>query len=316
MTASAPTAEELFSTHFWPLYPPEAKADLVRARTTDQNPGKNPAVLDHLFHAAEVFAERGQALFDDDLGLDFSDASVHRLSAALTPERRDRWIARGAAGTPENELFNVVVHGAAYVGTCVLYDRRRLAAWSVRSPLWESVVVLDSAAGVANLAIFQWLLKSLGEGAERSTLADRYRTYVEVPTFPGDTLPLLAPPDRRLPRIAKGVRYDVLYKHLKAHLPELRDVGKDFPSPERFSELDLRWLDFLLVGGGRMLLLYGPSSAGLHLFWLDTKGFQKASFIPADKFPDPVVRLEGEQLAIAVRADGNDVVHHMLWWGP
>jgi hypothetical protein len=314
MSCLTATAEELFSQYFWPLYPEEAQKDLAGARTTDRNPGRNPAIDAHLDEAAAIFAARAKDLFGEDLQLDFSDASVHRLSAALTPARRDAWSAKGTPGTPENELFNVVVHGAAYVGACIVHHARRDAEWSVRSPLWESVVVLRSPAGEANLAIFQWFLKSLT--GDRETLADRYRTYVEVPTFDADALPVLVPADRKLPRIVKNVRYDVLYKHLKAHLPELRDLGKDFPSPERFAELDLRWLDFLLLGGGRMLLMYGLGAAGLHLFWLDASGFQKASFVPAEKFPEPVVKVASDgTLALVVSHEGNVVTHRMLWWG-
>ncbi|WP_394834029.1 hypothetical protein LVJ94_46745 [Pendulispora rubella] len=312
------TAEGLFRTHFLPLYPPDAQGDLARARTVDANPGKNPAILAHLEDAARIFVARADTLLGREVHLDFTDASVHRLSAALTPERRDGWLGAGEAGTAENELFNVVVHGAAYVGACILHDPRRQARWAVRRPLWESVIELASPAGEAQLAIFQWWLKSLADD-DAGTLADRYRTHVEVPTWPATSLPSLAPKDRRLPRIAKGVRYDVLYKHLKAHLPELRDLGKDFPSAERFAELGLRWLDFLLLGEGdegRMLLMYGPGEGGLHLIWLDRGGFHKSSFIPAESFPDPVVKTEGDQLVIFVSWDKKPVVHRMLWWGP
>ncbi|WP_394824203.1 hypothetical protein [Pendulispora albinea] len=330
------TAEGLFLTHFLPLYPADARDDLARARTVDANPGQNPAILAHLEEAARIFAARAPALLelsDDELRLDFSDASVHRLSAALTPSRRDRWLERGEPGTADNELFNLVVHGAAYVGVCILHDSRRRARWAVRRPLWESVIELASPAGEAHLAIFQWWLKSLSDDAlapssetasptvYAGTLADRYRTHVEVPTSRVDLLPPIAPKDRRLPRIAK-VRYDVLYKHLKAHLPELRDLGSDFPRAERFADMGLKWLDFLLLGEGgadnpaRMLLMYGPGEGGLHLIWLDLGGFHKASFIPADAFPEPIVKLEGDQLVAIVSWEGKPVAHHMLWWGP
>ncbi len=188
----------------------------------------------------------------------------------------------------------------------------------MRRPLWESVIALSSPAGEAQLALFQWWLKSLSDDAGAGyagTLADRYRTHVEVPTSPVDALSPIAPADRRLPRIAK-VRYDVLYKHLKAHLPELRDLGKDFPSAERFADMRLRWLDFLLLGEGRMLLMYGPGEGGLHMMWLDASGFQKATFIPAESFPDPVVELEEGQLTAIVAWEGKTVAHRMLWWGP
>jgi hypothetical protein len=305
------TAERLFLDHFWPLYPEDARADLARARKTDANPGNNPGVVAHLDDAARAFVRNAQALFGADLALDTSDASVHRLSAALTPERRDAWASIGKGA--ENALFNAVVHGAAYVGACVVANHG--GAWSVRRPLWESLVRLHSPAGEADLAIFHWWLKSLADGATE-TLADRYRTLVEVPCARPEELPVIAPNDRRLPRIAKGVRYNVLYKHLKAHLPELRDLGRDFPTPERFAELGFKWLDFALLGGGRMLLVYGPAASGLHLFWLSESGFEKAAYFPADAFPEPIVRAQGDTLEIIVSVAGAVQRHEMLWWGP
>ncbi len=311
-------AERLFHRVFWPLYPEDARADLARARITDANPGKNEALAAQLEEVARVFVKMAPSLFEGvDLALDFSDASVHRLGAALTRERRDAWLARGAEGTAENELFNLVVHGVAYVGECA--RRGREARWSLRRPLWESLVELKSAAGEGELAVFQWWLKSLADDAfapGASGLADRYRALVEVPSADLGSLPVIAPPDRRLPRITKP-RYDVLYKHLKAHLPELKDLGHDFPSPERFADIGFRWLDFVWLGEGRMLLLFGPGEGGLHLFWLDAKGFQKAAFFPADSFPDPVVRLDAEgRLRVMCAVEKKQVTHELLWWGP
>jgi hypothetical protein len=184
----------------------------------------------------------------------------------------------------------------------------------VRRPLWESLVHLDSRAGSASLAVFHWWLRSLADGATQ-TLADRYRTLVEVPCARPEDLPLLAPPDRTLPRLHRAVRYDVFYKYLKAHLPEIRDVGPDFPSPERFAEMGFTWLDFVLVGGGRKLLVYGPGAEGLHLFWLDAGGFEKAVYFPSDAFPEPIVRAKGEKLEILASVGGKVQVHEMLWWG-
>jgi hypothetical protein len=305
------TAERLFADHFWPLYPEDARADLERARRTDANPGDNPSLPAHLADAARAFVANAQALFGEDLALDLSDASVHRLSAALTPALRDAWATMGQGA--DNALFNAVVHGAAYVGQCVV--RNHGASWSIRRPLWESVVRLRSRAGEADLAVFHWWLKSLADDASE-TLADRYRTLVEVPCARPEELAPIAPADRRLPRLAKAVRYDVLYKHLKAHLPELKDVGPDFPSPERFAELGFQWLDFALLGGGRMLLVYGLGENGLHLFWLTGAGFEKAAFFPCDAFPEPVVRARGDKLEVIVSVAGAAQRHEMLWWGP
>jgi hypothetical protein len=148
----------------------------------------------------------------------------------------------------------------------------------------------------------------------RGRLADRYRTHVEVPTFDASQLPLIAAPDRRIPRLVR-VRYDLLYKHLRAHLPELRDVGADFPSPERFDEIGFKYLDLTLVGGGRMLVLHGPAAEGLHLYWLTAQGFVKGAYLPADPFPAPIVQVEGDKLRVILRLAEREVLHEMLWWG-
>jgi len=313
---SALDAQAIFVTYFLPLYPPDVFADLASARTTDANPAKNKAIFDHIEDAAKIFAARAPALFGKDLGLDFSDASVHRMSAAITRELRNRWRDTGAPGTAESELFNVIVHGAAYVGECA--RRGRTAEWSVRRPLWESVVVLESRAGTAKLAVFHWWLKSLADDAfENSlggTLADRYRTHVETPTFDSDALPIFLKGERKLPRITKP-RYDVLYKYIKAHLPEIRDVGADFPTAERFDDFDFRWIDFFIVGEGRMLLMAAAAPTGVNLFWLGNEGFTKGAFVPCDAFPEPIVKTNGDKIVLVLRSEKKDIVHEMLWWG-
>lgn len=307
------TAERLFERFFLPLYPPDARADLAAARARDANPGKNPAIFARLDEAAEIFAQLApRALGAPDLVLDFTDASVHRLGPLLTRDRRDAWIAMRAEGEPPM-LVTMVTHGALYVAACVV--RAHGGAWQARHPLWESMVRLDSAAGTADLAIFHWWLKALSDDEiDKGRLADRYRTHVEVPTFDASRLAVIAPPDRRLPRLAKA-RYDMLYKHLRAHLPELRDVGADFPSPERFEEIGFAHLDFALLGGGRMLLMYGPAEQGLHLFWLDAQGFVKSAYYPADHFPAPVVQIDGDKIRIVLSVQKREIVHEMLWWG-
>src|SRR5207248_410962 len=99
------------------------------------------------------------------------------------------------------ELFNVVVHGAAYVGSCIV--AKHGARWAVRRPLWESQVHLTSRMGEADLAVFHWWLKSLADDAftRGTTLADRYRAHVENPCARPEDLPVIAPVDRRLPRL-------------------------------------------------------------------------------------------------------------------
>jgi hypothetical protein len=313
------TAESSFRAYFWPLYPDDARSEegLAAARAADANPARNPHLLAHLDEAASVFAARAAALFGQDLALDLSDASVHRLSAAITRERRDHWASAGAAGTPESELFNVVVHGAAYVGACIA--ARHGGTWSMRRPAWESVVRLESRLGEAYLAVFHWWLKSLGDDALASghTLADRYRAHVENACARPEELPILvvAAADRRLPRLQKP-RYDTLHKYLKAHLPEVRDVGEHFPSPERLDELAFKTLDFTLLGDGRMVLLSGVNAHGLHLFWLDAGGFVKSAFYPSDGFPEPLVKVDADKIQVCASVQKNMVIHEMMWWGP
>jgi len=302
------TADELFRQWFLPLYPVDAR-DLAKVRATDANPANNPSIVAHLEDAASVFVARAKEILGADLRLDFSDASVHRLSAALTRERRDAWMRAGSGA--ENELFNVVVHGAAYVGACVV--RAHGGAWSVRRPLWESMVRLKSRAGEADLAVFHWWLKSLADDAE-ATLADRYRAHVEVPCARPEELPRIAP-SRTLPRIAKP-RYDVFYKYIKAHLPELRDLGEHFPTPERFEAYRFKWLELALVGDGRMLVVHGPSEGGVAMFWLTAAGFEKSAFWAADSFPEHRVKIDGEKIAVILGVGGKVVTHEMLWWGP
>ena len=312
-----PTAESLFREYFLPLYPEDARSDLGRTRSIDANPGNNPSVLAHLGEAAAVFAANaGVALGvpDAELALDLSDASIHRLSAALTRERRDRMMANGAKGTSNNALFNLVVHGASYVGACIV--REHGGKWAVRSPLWESLVTLASPLGVAELPLFHWWLKSLADDAP-TTLADRYRAHVEVPRAKPEELEVLvAGGARNLPRL-KRPRYDAFYKYLRAHLPELRDVGDDFPSPERFEELRFEHLSFLVVGGGRMVIVYGPNEHGLHAFWLGKSGFEKSAFWPCEKFPDPILRPSGDdKVEVLLSKDKQLQSFELLWWGP
>ncbi len=317
-------AHEIFTRYFLPLYPGDAREDLARARAVDANPAKNPAILAHLDEAAERFAANAPALLGlsrEELALDRSDASVHRLGAALTTARRDALAHDGEPGTAENALFNVVVHGAAYVGACVVASHG--GEWAVRRPLWESRVGLKSRAGEAELAVFHWWLKSLADetlappvdAPPGATLADRYRAHVEVPCAAADALPPVFVGERALPRL-KEPSYDRLHKYLRSHLPELRDLGEHFPEPERFAGFGFRWMDFHRLGAGRMALMAGASPAGLHLFWIGAEGFEKSAFFPCDAFPDPVVRVEGERIVALTSEAGSQRLHEMLWWGP
>ncbi|MEM1030005.1 MAG: hypothetical protein AAGN82_06630 [Myxococcota bacterium] len=323
------TAETLFRRYFLPLYPPEARTNLDTVRATDANPAGNPRILGQLDAIAATFTTVApRALDAEDLVLDYSDASIHRLAAAVDRKRRDAMLSPGleTTGGPANDgsaaggppavppLVHLVTHGAVYTGACIV--RNHEGRWQVRSPLWESRVELTSRAGTGDLAIFQWWLKSLSDDEiDEPRLADRYRLLVEVPRANPDALPVIATPGRKLPRLKK-VDYSLLHKYLKARLPELRGVGEHFPTPEGFTKLGFKWLDFMLVGGGRMLLMHGPTPQGVHLFWLDASGFSHSAFYPADSFPAHIVKDEGERLVVHVPILGAPQTHEMLWSGP
>jgi len=308
------TPVRLFERYFWGLYPEDVRADLGRARATDANPANNPNILRSLDEVADTFVRLAPGVFEGtDLGLDGSDASVHRLSAALNRPLRDGWAsARGPDGA--SLLAQVVVHGAVYVGRCAVQNHE--GVWQVRRPLWESLVRLKSAAGEGDLAVFQWWIKSLSDGEiERGTLADRYRAHVEEPRRRPETLAPIVSTERNVPRLVK-VRYDTLYKHMRAHVPELVDLGEHFPTAERFAELGFRHLDFVWLGGTRMLLLHGRGTNGVHLFWLDQAGFAKGAYYPADTDSTYELAVEGESLRVTVEFQGARAEHVMLWWGP
>ncbi len=327
------SAEALFQTFFAPLYPKGARLDELRA--TDANPAGNPAIGAHLGELATTFARLGpEALGAPELKLGLDDASVHRVSARLDRVARDRWmVEKDPGGT--SKLALVVAHGAVWTGACVVATRPARARWLVRNPAWESRVLLTSSAGVGELAPLMWWLKALSDDEiDKTPLGDRYRMHVEVPTFDADALPVIAPPSpsgawRRIPRLAK-VRYDTLHRHLKAHVPELRSVGDDFPSPERFEELGFRWLEARWLGEGRMLLLHGPTRTGVMAMWLSAAGFVKSAYFEHAPAPEKagaaraetsptrgdagnyVVDVEGEKVRFTL---GKDAIHEMLWWG-
>ncbi len=302
--------EAIFERYFLPLYPADLRGDLARARTEDANPANNPFVVAHLEDAATVFAKLAPALFESDLNLDFSDASIHRLSAALNEAAIARLLEGPGEGTSDGSLFNVVVHGAAYVGACIVKNHD--GVWQVRRPLWESLVRLQSRAGIGDLAVFHWWLKSLAD--PNVTLFDRYRAQVLVPTDAPERLPVIATPGRKFPRLEK-TPYHMLHQYLKANLPELRGVGEHFPSAERWEDYHFKWVGFSLLGEGRMLLIHGQNATGAHLFWLTAQGFEKATFFPCDAFPDHRLEVEGDTLRVHYRNSGQDVAHEMLWWG-
>ncbi len=313
------TAESLFEAFFRPIYPPDLREDtdaLVRARSVDANPAGNPRFTAELADIAAVFARMAPAaLGREDLVLDFSDASIHRLGAALDRAARDRVLDASRAADPAAPIVPLVIHGAVYVGECIV--RNHGGRWGVRRPLWESVVTLESRAGVADLAPFHWWLKALADAEiDRGGLASRYRQHVERATARPEELPPLVTTglDRRLPTL-RVVRYDMLHKYLVAHLPELRDLGRDFPSAEQLEEIKFLSLDFVLLGEGRMVLMHGRGKAGLHLMWLDHQGFSHAAFFPADPGAPHSVHVEGDKLIAQFELNRTPITQEMLWWG-
>jgi hypothetical protein len=247
--------------------------------------------------------------------LDDSDASIHRIGLALTRERRDALIATAADGGEQPSLLAMlIVHGSVYTCRCIVRNYGGL--WLFRQPLWESAVSLRSVLGQGELNPFSWWVKSLSdEEVDRLAFADRYRSYVEVPCFNVDAVPVLLQSERAVPKImAPG--YEQLFHHLKAYVPEIRQPGPDFPSAERFADMDFAWLDFLWVGVGRQLLIWGPAKRkGTHLFWMDKNGFVKSAFYQSDDFPETVVRLKDDWIQIIVSMQTELKVHEMPWWG-
>jgi hypothetical protein len=312
------TAERLFREQFLPSYPPGVSLEALRR--TDANPAKNPAIERAAVETALLFAKLApEALGRQDLDLDLSDASVHRLSAALTAEARARlFAARAAPGEPPL-LVHFVAHGALYVALCIA--RNHGATWLFRSPLWETRVRLVSRAGEAELAPFSWWLAALSDdGVGKHALADRYRTLVEVPCEDAYAWPVVFDPHAKLPRLAKP-KYHAFAQWLEAHLAEVSDLGLDFPSPERFTELDLRYLCGVVVGGGRAVLVHGAGAKGVHAFWLGPHGFSKAVFFEADPVPEPRVTLgesaQGDQtVRFSFCKSGAPAEVELLWWGP
>lgn len=301
------TAASLFHEHLLAFYP--ADANLEQLRAEDMNPAKNPGLY---AHAASLGAPLAELL--PGISLDGSEASIARLSAALTAAQRDAWLAIKPADGEPSIIARVLMHGSLYIASVVV--RHRGGAWMLRQPLWESRVALSSAAGDAELAPLTWLLKALSdEEVGQDSLAQRYDAHVKTPTYNWGAEPAWCAADRRLPKLAK-VRYDLLYKHMRAHLPELRDVGEAFPSPERFDAYQFKALEFMVLGGGKQVLFYGLGAGGFHAFWMGEHGFVKAAHVPCDDFPAPVLKDLGDKLELVVSYEGKLAAHQWMPWGP
>lgn len=311
------SAKRLFDRVFWPLYPPDAREHLSSGQPAPVIAANDSSILLVIDDIADIFSRITPGLLNlPDEALDGSDASVHRLSHALTRQTRDRLLAETTIGEPRVPMLAMLcIHGALYLGRCAV--RNHGGVWVVRNPLWESTVQLRTVFGQGELTPFYWWVKSLSDDEiDRVPLSDRYRTHVENPCFDATSLPVLAPDQRRIPRIGMPT-YQQLFGHLKEHAPEIRHPGDDFPSPERFEQMRFQWMDFAWVGGGRLLLMHGPSlHQGVHLFWMDAGGFTKAAFYPADDTPAHCVRQMGDVLRVIVSIQHEVRYHDVPWWGP
>ena len=310
-------AQRLFDTVFRPLYPPDVRGNLHAARGTFAHAANDTGVLELVDEIAEAFKHLAPGLVGlPGDALDDTDASVHRLGAALDRSRRDRLLHERTLGQLRTPLLaTVAIHGTLYVARCIV--RNHGGDWLVRRPLWETTVVLRSKLGEAELSIFQWWLKSLSDDeVDRRPLGDRYRTYVEVPCFDGDALPVLQPEPRApIPPLPKP-SFAKLFRHLKTHAPQIRGPGDHFPSPERFAEMAFQSMQFSWVGGGRMLLMHGTAQRqGAHLIWMDRHGFVKAAFFPCDDVPSHIVRCADNKLQVIVSVEKQTRIHEMPWWG-
>ena len=227
-----------------------ARRPRPRARARTRTPRGNPAIFAHLDEAADRLRRATRAaLFGADLApRPHATRASTASSAALTRERRDAWAAQGARGhAPRTCSSTSSVHGAAYVGACVVASHG--GAWGVRRPLWESVVRLDVARGRGGprrlplVAQVAGRRRSRGVDARRSLPRPRRGALRATRGAPGPR----RGPRRALPRL-KQPRYDLLHKYLRAHLPELRDLGARLPRPGSLRGVTrFRWLDFHLA---------------------------------------------------------------------
>jgi hypothetical protein len=176
------SAQALFERVFWPLYPEEVRRDLKAARESFVNPANDCGVTELIDEIAEAFKHLAPSILGlKGADLDDTDASVHKLGGALTRENRDRLLREQTVGRHRTPLLAMIaIHGTLYVARCIASNHQ--GQWLVRTPLWESTVRVQGPLGDAELAVFQWWLKSLSdEEVDRRPLGDRYRRYVEVP---------------------------------------------------------------------------------------------------------------------------------------
>lgn len=300
------TADELFTRFFWPHYPSDVRADPERMLQLDANPARNIAVLEPWVEAAELFVRNAPRLLGTELT--FDAAGIGQLSRALDRSRRDAWIAASDPTDPGNPLFNAVVHGAAYVGEVIV--RSHGGAWSMRRPMWESLVVRrvqdgDKQRVTGAIPPFHWLLKHLADAEiDGGSLGYRFHVHVELATAAIAELPPIAA-TRKLPTLREPT-YDLLVKYLRQHLPALRDLGEGFPSVAEFSARNYRSLGFELFHDGRVLAMHGEVPAHddapplVEILWLTARGFDHADTIPADTGTPYFARAAGDSLEVTV----------------
>ncbi len=304
------TAERLLARFFWPHYPPDVRADPERFRHLDANPAGNPRLDAMLPEAAEVFVANAPALLGVAPG--FDDDGVGAVARALTRARRDAWLAAPDAASPEGELFNAVVHASAFVGEVIV--RRHGGRWSLRRPLWESVVMRREGGAVSP---FHWILRSLADDAiDDVPLAVRWHLHVVMPGADPSAMPVVTEA-ARLPTL-KAPTYDLLVKYLHQHLPALRDVGEGFPSAAEFTAKRYASLGFTPMHGGRVLALHGqapPAAEGpstVEVMWLTASGFDHADVLPADPDVPYFARAVTESLLeVTVAWKGKPLTHRI-----
>ncbi len=315
------SADALFSRFFWPLYPPDVRADPAAAQHTDANPARNPALLAPWVEAAELFVQNAPRLLGTELTYDAD--GISRLSRALDRSRRDAWIAASDPADPGNPLFNAVVHGAAYVGEVIV--RAHGGAWAMRRPTWESLVMRrvkdrDAIKTTGAIPPFHWLLKHLSDAEiDAGSLAYRFHVHVELATADVALLPVIAPP-RRLPSIREPT-YALLSRYLAQHLPTLRDLGDGFPSAADFTARGYATLGFEMFHGGRVLAMHGQIPAHddvpplVEILWLTARGFDHADTVPTDAGAAYFARPTGEVLEVTVAWKARPHTHRVGFRG-
>ena len=271
------TAQDLLAHWFWPHYPSDVRAAPFLHRDVDANPAGNPAFAAALAEAAALFVRNAPGLLGAELAL--TDAGVGTLARALTRARRDGWMAQSDPSSPDNLFLQAIVHGAAFLGEVIV--REHGGRWEIRRPLWESVVHRRHGGAVSP---FHWLLKSLADDAiDDAPLSVRWNVHITMDDVSPDSLPVIAK-TRTLPPL-KAPTYDLLVKYIHQHLPELRDVGEGFPSPEAFTAKAYPRLGFEPLHGGRVVALHAQlegESPTVEITWMTARGFERTETLPCD----------------------------------